>query len=238
MNLLYFITGNNLNLHSQCYFSILSFWAQEHIENVYIYTDFPDYYRCLDGKVHIRILTQEQILDWKGPANNYFRVKIKLMEDYCQRQEIAKPFIYLDTDTFLCRPCGDLISGLEAGKAFMHKKEGLLRKMKHSGARMWKQMHDRTFGGIMITQNTCMWNAGLIALPAYRQAEIINQALTICDEINHLGVRHFLVEQCSVSITLNEHFELQPADQWIGHYWAAKDYWARPIADFFFCTFI
>ncbi len=232
MNLLYFVTGNKTNLHAQCYFSILSFLAKGQIDEVFVYTDFPDFYQGLKDKVQVRNLTKEQIIEWKGPADNFFRMKLKLLEDYCKQQNTPKPFIYIDTDTFLYQPLDDIIAKLNEGHALMHRKECLMRKKKHSALRMYKKIRNQNLAGITVTDNHYMWNAGLIALPKDRQAETIGQMLAVCDAINQLGVRHFLVEQCSVSLTLNEYFDLLPAENTVAHYWSTKNEWDPVIADF------
>lgn len=55
----------------------------------------------------------------------------------------------------------------------------------------------------------------------------------MCDELNDAGIRHFLVEQWSISIVLNYHYTLSESYDMLAHYWGYKERWNDLILNFF-----
>ena len=238
MNLLYFIVGNTTIYHTQCYFSILSFLSYDNIDGIYIYTDAPDFYNRLGNKVHVVQLSKDKMQEWRGEADFFWRTKIKLLEDFSEKHP-QEPMVYLDTDTFLYKSSQALLTGLRSGRtAYMHTNEGELNKMKHTPGRMWKQIEGKTFGGITFKDKAYMWNAGLVAVPVENRLEVIRQALNVCDEMCSAGVTRRLIEQFSISAALTENYDLQPADDMVGHYWGNKNGWNELISDFFLQAYL
>ena len=233
MNLLYFIVGNNIVYHKQCYFSILSFLVyKENIDGIYIYTDFPEFYKSLGDRIHVEPIDQQKIDEWKGEHNFFWRVKIKLLEDFSKNNP-GQLLVYLDTDTFLYQPPEKFLSALRTNNSsFMHKRETMLHAKGHTQHKMWEQIHDKEFGGMPIDRDAYMWNAGVVALPSEKQLETIQQALLVCDEMCAQGVTQKLIEQFSLSYVLYKNGNLQACDDIIGHYWGNKDDWNALISDF------
>ena len=233
MNLLYFIVGNNTVYHTQCYFSILSFLVyKENVNGIYIYTDFPEFYKSLGEKVRVIPLDQQKIDEWRGEHDFFWRVKIKVLEDFSKNNP-EQLLVYLDTDTFLYQSSEKLLSALKTNNvSFMHKRETILWQKGHKQHKMWEQIHGKKFGGIVIDRDAYMWNAGVVALPAERQLATIQQALLVCDEMCAQGVTKKLIEQFSLSLMLGINYELRASDDVIGHYWGNKDGWNALISDF------
>lgn len=230
MNLLYFIVGNSAVHYSQCYFSILSFLRYGNVEGIYIYTDAPQYFNRISDRTTLVELTKEQVEEWRGKYDFFWRIKIKVIEDLARKTSV--PLAYLDTDTFLYQHSDRFLSDLSAGKAYMHLDEGALSGMKHTPFKMWKQTKGKTFGGITINESMHMWNAGLIAIPVSKRMECISLALNVCDDMCKANVTPRLIEQYALSVALNHYYELKPADSFVGHYWGNKPDWNVVIDDF------
>ncbi len=232
MYLVYFITGDIISYHTQCYFSILSFLSRGGIDGISVYTDAPEMYKWFGDQVQVEYLTKDKVRDWRGPQDFIYRVKIKTMEDFCLKHP-GQAFIYLDTDTFLYAPSAQLFEGLSAGKGFMHKREGDLAAMKHTAGRVWRQIKGKTFGEFTFNTTADMWNAGLIALPAERQLECVRLGLALSDALCAAGIVTQITEQFSMTRAVDYIYGLSPADTMVGHYWGNKSGWKTLIDDVF-----
>ncbi len=223
MNLLFFVVGNSAVHYSQCYFSIMTFLKHGNIDNIYIYTDAPEFFGQISTKVTTVEITKDQVKEWRGEHDFFWRIKIKVIEDLAKRSDL--PLVYLDTDTFLYQSSDKFLEDLNNGKAFMHLDEGSLKKMKHTPLKMWHQVKGKTFGGITIKENMHMWNAGVVAVPTNKREESIKLALAICDDMCGANVTPRLIEQYALGVALYHVYELKPAENFIGHYWGNKPDW-------------
>ncbi len=251
MNLLYIVFGTKERYHYEAIFSILSFLAKNKgIEHIFVYTDAPNFYKCLDTKITIKKIDAFVQNDWKGKHNYFFRTKIKAIEDL-HTAFPSKPLVYLDADTFLYKDRLDfLFTSLTADeqhtyKAFMHKKESLLSEGKSSKERkMWKRFSGKTFGGITIHASHAMWNAGFIALPVAKRKDAIELALNICDDLcenmSTANFRSHTLEQFAFSVALQENYksDLLPVEDFVGHYWCNKDEWDLLIRDYLALAYV
>ena len=95
-----------------------------------------------------------------------------------------------------------------------------------------QQRRGRSFGGVTITKQHQMWNAGVVAIPAQRRQETINLALSICDDMCDHQVTTRLIEQFALSVALSETYSMQEARPYIGHYWSTKKEWNEIIGTF------
>ncbi|MCC9166054.1 hypothetical protein [Pontibacter harenae] len=237
MDLLFLTFGPNIKNHYQANFCILSFLKQrEHITSINIYTDHAEFYTYLGGLVNIIPLTKDLLEDWKGEYNYLYRIKIKALEHFIQANG-KRPVVYLDSDTFLYRKELSFAQLLSQSIALMHEEEGKLHEQKSKRVKsMWQKVKGKSFAGIHITEAHTMWNSGVIAIPAQHNLEAIQLALQVCDEMLKGGVTSFMLEQYAVSIALGYFYTIQPASNWVGHYWATKEEWNETISNFFLET--
>lgn len=227
--------GSNQNFYLQSTFLILN-WLQyrNEIDSINIVTDHPGYYRKLENYINIMHVDKSTIEGWKGESDFVFRVKLKAIESVVTQNSNNQPILYIDTDTFIYQGFNELKESLLAGKGIMHTNEGKLSECPTmSGLRMWKRIKNQTFGGNTITEDDCMWNAGVIGLPAKMCHEAIDTAIRMCDDMCNSIPVNFLIEQFCVSVTLQRMVELQAASGWIGHYWGNRDNWNNLISAFF-----
>ena len=107
----------------------------------------------------------------------------------------------------------------------MHLNEGHPSEMTSRSLRMWRQVEGHTYGNVTIGKQHCMYNAGVVAIPQDKLAEVSQLALTLCDGMLAEDVERVTIEQYSLSIALYERTSLQEADKFIGHYWGNKPAW-------------
>ncbi|MCX6296448.1 MAG: hypothetical protein NTX97_10350, partial [Bacteroidetes bacterium] len=228
MNILYLVIGENPLHHAQTCFSIYSFLNQTNAtDRVYVITDVPDFYNRLSEKINIIPINQAQLKDWQGEHKFFWRAKIKALEHICTLHP-DESVLYLDTDTFLFGNLETLKSDLK--NPMMHLNEGKLSERKSkTEKRMWQGVKNKIFGGITIQENHCMWNAGVVGIPANKGLKICELALTICDGMLAEKVTPYFIEQFSSSVALSENGDMKAADKYIGHYWSNKDEWTDEI---------
>ena len=233
MNIVYFVLGGSTVIHMQVNFSIRTFLAQRSADDVvYVVTDSPAMYAALPHVMTIPI-TSEQISEWRGPHDFFWRVKIKVLQMIAQMSP-DKPMIYLDGDTYLYGCLDEIKARLKQGHGMMHLDEGCPGDMKQKSQMMWQTVNGRTYGGVTIGRQHHMWNAGVVAIPAELVVKVTDLALSICDGMLDDGSEPVVVEQYALSIALCESVvQMEEAKRWIGHYWHYKYYWSRYIAHFF-----
>ena len=233
MQLLYLVFGTNIQNHFQAHFSILTFLRQGQGDlRITVLTDAPEFYRHLGAAITVQVVEAATLREWEGEFKFFWRVKIKAMEQ-AARQHPELPLLYLDSDTFLYGSLSALRQHLGAGQALMHEAEGLLSALpSKTERRMWQQVQGQSFGGVAMTPQHAMWNAGAVGVPAERSQEAIALALAICDDLCRRQVTPRLIEQFALSVALAETYGLHPARPYIGHYWSAKEEWNEVISAF------
>jgi hypothetical protein len=234
MNLLYLTFGQRTEVHSQAAFSILSFLAAgEKVDTINVITDHPAFYKHLLHKVTVLSVSPEELKEWEGTYKFFWRVKIKAIEKICAMYPDS-PVVYLDSDTLLAGSLTPMQNVLLQGKALMHENEGpLSHKKSKTEKKMWRQIKQQSFGGIVMQPTNCIWNAGVVATPNIHQNKECTLALSICDEMCQKGVTPRLIEQYALSLAFEKVYGLQDAKETIAHYWSVKDSWNRLITSFF-----
>lgn len=238
MNLMYLVFGNSIDIHKQANFSILTFLTQKKVINkVIVVTDNPKYYiHITDDKFEIECISEQQLSEWKGPHNYFWRIKIKSIE-YIFKKHPNHSIIYLDADTFLFKNLDILSEHLNNGLNVMHINEGKLSTIKSkTTSKMWKQIQNKTFGSIIMNEQHCMWNAGVVGISKLHFESSISEALKICDQMCSNKVTDRLIEQFALSVALSSTSTLVSVEHQIGHYWGNKNEWNKFIDDFFLTT--
>lgn len=233
MNIIYFVIGNSIVIHTQVGFSIRTFLAQMTVDDtIYVVTDTPQMYAGLPQVITITV-SQDEIKQWRGPHDFFWRVKIMVL---CEIVKMSpeKPIMYLDGDTFLFGSLTEIKHLLNNNCGMMHKDEGCPSAMKDKSLKMWETVGGSIYGDITIGTHHHMWNAGVVAIPASLTAKVTDLALRICDGMLDDHAEPIVVEQYALSIALKECTEeMIEANKWIGHYWHNKYYWSKFIAKFF-----
>jgi hypothetical protein len=77
-----------------------------------------------------------------------------------------------------------------------------------------------------------MWNAGVVALPGGIAGARVADALACTDAMSAAGLGGLLLEQLSLSLSLDRDGDLRAAAPWFVHYWGNKTAWNALIARF------
>lgn len=235
MTLLYFITGRNLAYHYQANFAILSWLARgAEDDRIVMLTDAPEFYRFIDDeRVVLQELKPGQFEGWKGPHQFYWRAKIMAIAEAAARYP-GTHIVYQDGDTFCFSDPARLRTLLDEGRNLMHAREGALAELPTKSERqMWRDCQGNTFGGVTITADHQMWNAGVVGISADLVDSVVPKALEICDDMLAAKVTQRLIEQFSLSVALGLDQPVLPANGTIGHYWGNKEGWDPLISEFF-----
>ncbi|MBP5339295.1 MAG: hypothetical protein J6Z14_08365 [Prevotella sp.] len=218
-----------MSYHLEAYLSIRSFQKQlTESDRIFVLTTKPEYYR--HAHVDILPIPEQQIEEWQGRHHFFFRVKIMAL-DYLQQRYPDEHLLYLDSDTFLYGSLETLRQRLDEGKGLMHQREGHPSKMKGGSLKMWKRVAGHTYGGVTLSENHDMWNAGVTGIPAGRARQTIDTSLAICDGMLDDGAKTFILEQYSSSVSMAENTQLCEAADHIGHYWGNKAEWEKLSGD-------
>lgn len=232
MNLVLLTFGERLENHYQAVFCILSFLKDVRLKRAIIVTDRPEFYQILKDRVEIIQIDQNTLQDWKGKYNFFWRVKIKALE-VVQRKYPQEHILYVDSDTFLVSDLAEIQQELDLGCSFMHTFEyNLKNTQSRTFKRMMSVLNQKTFAGISLNDNSEMWNAGVIALPASKAQALIENILNCCDEMCATPCERRLLEQFSFSLVLKNLTNLSSCEKSIAHYWGNKEEWNQFIQQF------
>ena len=186
---------------------------------IHIYTD--DVSIGQNWPITQNILIPEQLIQWRGPKDFFWRIKMKVIADLCARYP-NEAILYLDADT-LALDLPGLQSQLSA--PMMHLNEGALGTLNtKTERRTLRELNKNTFQGITTTAQSTMFNAGVIALPP-GYGEAIEQAIALCDSYLETQAPPRLLEQLALSLVLNKNHILKEAQPFVAHYWSTKDLW-------------
>lgn len=237
MNILFFVFGDNLASHLQAHLCIRTVLKQHRKQDsVYVYTDKPKFYKHFN-QIHTVGISSEQLKTWIGPSGYIFRAKIKAIEalsELCPDEHL----LFLDCDTFIYGNLRELENKLSQGRGLMHTKEGHPSRMKGASLQMWKALSKENIEGIELSEKHCVWNSGVIGIPANKLNIVIPKALRICDYMLGKKINCFTVEQYAFAIAMIENTQLTECLQWVGHYWGNKQEWTELATNFFLTSYM
>lgn len=238
MRLVLLVFGDDYTNYAQAYFAILSFLRFHDDLHVSVVTDSPDYFNRLEGLLDLHVVTRENLREWRGAADFFWRIKCKAIELVIHKYPRDDIF-YIDSDTFLAARIDHLRERLQAGHTIMHLNEGRLNTHRDKTSRnMWRHLQGHAFGGIEVTAATCMWNAGVVGIPSGKSERVISAVMQVCDEICLTKARRRLIEQFAFSLVLAHDRSLLSCDKWIGHYWGNKPEWNHAISSMMLKSFL
>jgi hypothetical protein len=226
-----FAIGDDGFLHRQANFAAVAILAHApQSTTLVVATDRPHYYRWLGRYLTVLELDERILKDWKGAYGYFWRIKVRLMQTI--REAAPGHLIYVDSDVACRAPLAPFIALLDGGAAFMHETEYAMHKKGGRGGRLWKRTVGKRFGRFTVDRTSRMWNAGVIALPAPLAETRIAEALECLDAMCADGIESTLLEQFSLSLSLDRDGQLHEAKDWFIHYWGNKTAWNALIARF------
>lgn len=225
--------GNDLKNHYQATFAILSYLKSSHIQHVCVVTDRPQYYQYFGDRVTLLDCRGSIMEEWRGEYDFFWRIKMKAIEAAVLLHP-NQNILYVDSDTFLVNSLSALNQQLNLNISFMHTLEGQLNTLgSKTEQQMWRSLQGQTFHNITINEQTEMWNAGVIALPANQARALVTTAIELCDALCQTKCTRRLIEQFAFSLALKHHSTLKSAEKDILHYWGNKEQWNKQIVEFF-----
>lgn len=226
----YVAYGARVDIYQQIYFSILSLLAfGHHSYNIRVVTDRPEYFKRLAKYISVTVLTESEITSWPGLHDYHFRIKLKALEkvvDSVPNSDV----IFFDSDTFHYSAPDTIISQVKNGCAVFHCNEGPISRNRYDP--FWLQLKNKTFSGITISKQTCMFNSGVIGLPASHASDVLRKAIIVCDQMCDELKEKGVVEQLAISVTAAIELECHFADKQVLHYWGNKEQWNRIIESY------
>ncbi len=232
-NFVTFAIGDRRSVHRQANFAALSILARSpegRPPSIHIVTDEPGHYRWLERRVTIVPVGSATLTEWIGPHKFFWRIKLCAMQ-YVIVQSPGN-LIYVDSDVVCRAPLQPLFDALAAGATFMHKLEYSLHAKGGRAGKLWKKGRGKQFGRFEIDERSRMWNAGVVALPGELAQSRVTDALECTDAMSAAGIGGLLLEQCSLSLSLDRNADLLAAEPWFIHYWGNKTAWNALIAGF------
>lgn len=225
---LFLAVGDKESIHNQVYYAILSLLANtSNAATVYVLTDAPERYDWFYPRVQCLPVSSQQLDEWRGPKQFFFRIKIKAMQHLAA--EIKNNLVYLDSDIVCLQPLNEFENRLQQGEFFMHVREFYLANGPSKTTRqMWKVGAHKTFGSLRIDEQSLMWNAGVVAMPFFIR-EYLETSLIACDAMCQSSMRPLLTEQFALSLTLQQSNNLAEAKDYFLHYWGNKDEWQKKM---------
>jgi hypothetical protein len=204
-------------------------WREGLPLEVHVYTDAPEAFAALDGRVHLRVLSADDIRRWRGPLDFTHRLKVEMIRELAGRFPSDK-LLYLDADTFFVSPVSRVVERIGPGRGVMHEREYNVATRDSSQLRKFrKHMGRLRFEGGPVDLTRDMWNAGALGLdPA--DFGMIPRWLAFVDTL-YPRYRRGLVEQYGAALMLQQRCEVSPCTDEVFHYWAQKDEYVAAIRE-------
>ena len=225
---LFLAYGSSRSIHKQTIASICSLRSIGHSDvpyQVVLYTDHPDYYAWL-AIDEIRQVGVEQLNAWMGPSRFGFRIKPCMMAEVAQT--CGGPLVYVDGDTLFMQSLRAAEERLLAGESAMHLREYQVSDRQTKERReLMATLTGKDLGqGVMLTEDSWMWNAGLIGLPT-SMLGAAEDVIKVIDRMIQQGLssRTRLKEQLAFSLYLDRHSNLFSMGDEVLHYWGNKPGW-------------
>jgi len=227
MTTMYLTFGQKTEYHVQAYLSMLSFRRQMTAgDRLVMVTTAPEFYAHAASWAEVIPISDEQVKEWQGQYQFFWRAKIKAIE-FVGNRYADDDLLYLDCDTVLRGPISWLKQQMADGHALMDTNDGHPSQMKTKTLRMWQTVKGRTYGGITLGPEHNMYCAGVVGIPAAKRREAVTLALALCDGMLADKAERIVIEQYSLSVALYETTGLVETRDVIAHYWAAKDEWLQ-----------
>lgn len=238
MNIVYLVFGKSIDNYQQVYFSIYTaLLHKEDTDRIIVLAEDPSLFEHFGDRIEVIAITREQIKEWTSKYDYLFRIKIKGLQLVASKYP-NNHLLFLDGDTFIYQDLSILKRGMDVGESFLHLNEGEISKMRDkSQKRMWSTLKNKTFCEILVNENTCMWNSGVIGI-AKENLGALDLCLNLNDEMLDTGVVRRVIEQFAFSLALTKVSPLKPADHIVGHYWGNKEEWNKIIEDFLLRNFM
>ena len=205
-------------------------WRGDAAAEVHLYSDRPEVFAPLAGRVHVELLPPERAREWVAPWGLVFRLKPKAIEDLLSRFPEDKVLL-LDSDTFFTGPVRTALDRIGERRAVMHLRE--YEPLTRDSLEMKifrRRMRRARFRGAPITLEPWMWNAGAVGLDP-THAAIVQDWMAFIDETYPANPKGS-VEQYGISWLLQRSdSQLAAIDDVVVHYYPDKERYLAAIRE-------
>jgi hypothetical protein len=195
---------------------------------VHVYTDAPEAFARIEGRVEIRLLAPEEINGWAQPAGYRHRAKPAAIRDLARRHP-ADPLLFADADTVFTGPVAAIFGRLAPSSAVMHEREYNVAESDLAVMhRFRRHLSKATFRGAPVELRWDMWNSGAVGLHP-DHFPIVDDWLAYLDEV-FPQVRRWVLEQYALATLLQRRgVAIAEAADVLVHYWFDKDAYVAQI---------
>lgn len=222
-NRLLYLAHTSDAVREQALYSILSALAHRGDAPlaIHVYTDVPQAFARVDGRVEARLLAPDEVLGWKGPAGYNLRTKPVAMGELAARHPGDK-LLFVDADTVFTGPVDALFQRIAPGAAVMHEREYDVATSDLAVVhRFRRHMRRATFRGAPVPLRAHMWNSGTVGLDPADFA-VLGDWLAFVDEL-FPRTRRWLAEQYGIASLLQQRGSaISEAADVVVHYWFDK----------------
>jgi len=217
--------GDDDELHQQCFIALLSCMGQVQTSAVdwVVITDRPQRYRFFGERVDVFAPDADTLRRWRGPHELFSRIKIEALLEL-ERSRGPAHTLCLDSDILARRPLDDLLARIAGGELFMHRIEyRWCRPRSPRQKKVWQHLAGKRYAEHLVDESVVMWNAGVQGLP-WEDRAVLDKELAVYDAFSEDGLfklRH-TTQQHTISLVMQRHAALQPAEDWFVHYWGNK----------------
>jgi hypothetical protein len=153
-------------------------------------------------------------------------------------EHIVKAFpehhvLFLDSDTTMESPPSKITDLLEAGKTVMHLNEKVLSQSSdNADKQIMSALNNFEHNGYAFTKETCMFNSGVVGLPADIAPALMQNSIALCDAMCETPANRAFIEQLAIGMVFHQDSDLHTAEDWVIHYWGNKPEWDAYIDNF------
>ncbi len=221
-----FLSYSGEKYHFLTITAILDFLSK--IENcdslvIFLYTDNPEYFDVLKGKINIVKINSDFIIDAQGKDKFCHRLKLVIIKNHLYQYN--NNVIYFDSDMFFSNDILNFINQLRPNKSLMFENEFNIKKRNRKGAKKYTKLLQ---SGILDKYNKIeypdMYNAGVIGIH-YINKNLIDDAILVCDMVFSILKNFNNAEQFAIALILQNNTEIITGQKYILHYWDIKDFY-------------
>lgn len=214
------------NEYLRVIFAVWSYWVQNPVGKVFLFTDNPEYFKPYFDTKSVRyfLLTPQKIKEMRGVIDFLHRMKIALIEEASLTTD--ENLIYVDSDTFFVDDPTKLASQVSETNAFMHLLEyrfDALSEASEASAHAFLKLIsegsflDRHGETIPVTPKHYSWNAGVMMLHSSVK-RFLPDVYALTDQF-FPPTRNHASEQFAFSVVLQNNLNITSCDSVVYHYW-------------------
>lgn len=195
---------------------------------IHVYTDAPEAFARLEGRVELTTFPRATFEAWALPAGYNHRAKPAAIRDLASRHPSDR-ILFADADTVFIGPVPALMDRIGPASAVMHEREYNVATAETAVMfRFRRHMRRATFRGAPVGLGWDMWNSGVVGLhPAH--FPLVDDWLAYLDDV-FPQVKRWVLEQYGLATVLQERgIAIREAIDLLVHYWFDKGAYSAAV---------